>query len=210
MIVGEDQFFQELKNELADHPEIEKILADYELHVYELSQEESMDEQNMYNELVNRLGAPHEIARLWQQEIDITPRKMQWLFVLFNIGIFIGGGLLTISYNVFHWNWIDLLWVGLTGVPSVIIFIYILFWGLLGYEIGKEFGHSGLKLLRKTFLFSIVPNLVLMYLVIFGLIPHNWFQPLLNVPFIIVCIVFTAFLYPISWLGYRWGRKISV
>ncbi|MFZ3578358.1 hypothetical protein [Virgibacillus sp. DJP39] len=90
------------------------------------------------------------------------------------------------------------------------MFAYILFWSLIGYEIGREFGHGGHKLLRKTFVISIVPNLVLMYLTIFKLIPLEWFQPLLSVPFIAACVITTGFLYPVSWIGYQWGRKASV
>lgn len=204
------QFFQELDREIGQHPDKQKIMADYELHVYELVQEESVDTNHMYDEIVSRLGSPHEIARIWKQDATITPRKTQWLFVLVNSGFFVGGSLLTLSYNVFQWSWIDLIWVRLTGIPAIIMIAYILFWGLLGYEIGKEFGHGGRKLLRKTFIFSVVPNLVLMYLTIFRVIPNEWFQPLLSVPFIVACIISTGILYPVSWLGYRWGRKVSV
>lgn len=204
------RFFQELDKEIGHHPDKQKIMADYELHVYELLQEETIDEDHLYDEIVSRLGSPCEIAKVWEEDRSITPRKTQWLFVLVNSGFFIGGSLLTLSYHVFEWSWIDLVWVKLTEMPSIIMIAYILFWGLVGYEIGKEFGYGGSKLLRKTFLFAVIPNLLLMSLTIFQLIPHVWFQPLLSVPFIVACIVTTGFLYPISWIGYRWGRKISV
>ncbi|OZU87420.1 hypothetical protein CIL03_16505 [Virgibacillus indicus] len=210
MTVGEQRFLRELDKEIGKHPDKVNIMADYELHVYELLNEASVDEENIYTELVSRLGSPIEIAQMWKQEKSITPRKTQWLFVIINICLFLGGIVLTVSYNMFQWAWVELLWEGLTEATSIIIVVYILFWGLLGYEIGKEFGDGGYRLLRKTFLLSIIPNLILMYLTIFKLIPFDWFQPLLSVPFIIICIIGTGFLYPVSWLGFKWGRKASV
>ena len=206
----EQRFIEELKKEIGNHPNKAHIIAEYELHIYELLGELSLEEVNIYDELVGRLGTPLEIAKAWQQEKDITPKKTQWLFVLCNAAIFIGGALLTISYNVFQWSWLELLWASLTDSAFIIMLVYILFWGLLGYEIGKEFGHRGYRLLKKTFLISIIPNFVLMYLVIFRILPHEWFQPLLNFPFVAACIIFTGLLYSVSWIGYRWGRKVSV
>ncbi|MUK89374.1 hypothetical protein GMD78_13480 [Ornithinibacillus sp. L9] len=210
MTDGGQQFLQELAKEIGNHPEKLSILEEYEVHISDLIQEESIPTDQVYEQLLIRLGTPKEIASMWKQESRITPRKTQWLFVILNSLLFIGGGILTLSYNVLDWNWIEWLWASLTDISIIIMLIYILFWGLLGYEIGREFGHRGRELLRKTFFISVIPNFVFMYLIIFKLIPHEWFQPLLNVPFMVACIVLTAFLYPVSWIGYRWGRKASV
>lgn len=207
---SKQQFIKELSKEIGNHPSKEDIIAEYELHVYELLQEVPMDGKNAYDELVKRLGTPVDIAKSWKQEIGTTPKKTQWLFVLLNISIFAGGGLLTFSYNVFQWSWLERLWSGLTEVSLIIMLVYLLFWGLLGYEIGKEFGHRGHRLLQKTFIISVFPNIVLMYIVIFKILPYEWFGSLLSVPFIVLCITFTGVLYPVSMLGYRWGKKVSV
>lgn len=209
MTVKDHKFFQELSKEIGNHPDKQNIITDYEMFVYEMLQEEDVDEQNLYSEIVERLGTPQEIARVWQQE-TVTPGKMQGLFVLCNVGIFIGGILLTLSYNIFGWNWAELLWKVLTNIPFIIMVGYIMFWALLGYEIGKEFGHGGQRLLRKTFIISVLPNLLFMYLVVFKVIPYTWFQPLLSFQFITICVIFTGLLYPVCWAGYRWGRKASV
>ncbi|MFS0674682.1 HAAS signaling domain-containing protein [Ornithinibacillus sp. 179-J 7C1 HS] len=208
MTTSDKRFFQELDQVLGKHPEKEEIIAEYRSHVYELLSEE--DIQDVYHEIVKRLGTPEEIAAIWKDEAKVTPKKMQLLFVILNVLIFLGGIILTIIYNVYHVEWIEVLWKRLTAVPSIIIMVYMAFWGLLGYEIGKEFGSGGLKILRRTFTYAIIPNLVLMYLIVFKLIPRDWFQPLLSGPFIVACIVLTIVLYPISWIGYRWGRKASV
>ncbi|WP_231514970.1 HAAS signaling domain-containing protein [Oceanobacillus salinisoli] len=204
------RFYKELEQLIGKHPDKQAIMADYELHIYEILKESSVENEDVYERLVERLGSPREIAGVWREETAATPRKTQWLFVICNSMIFIGGILLTVSYNVFKWDWAEQLWSALTDTTLLIMLIYTFFWGLLGYEIGKEFGHKGKRILQRTFLICIVPNLLLMYLTIFKLIPYNWFDPLLSVPFIITCIVFTGFLYPVSWIGYKWGKRISV
>jgi hypothetical protein len=207
---GEEQFFQELDQVLGKHPEKEQIIAEYRSHVYEILHEANLSEAGIYEGITMRLGTPAEIATIWKEEAKVTPKKMQILFVLLNVFIFLGGISLTIAYNVYHIEWIEVLWERLTAVPSIIIMVYTAFWGLLGYEIGKEFGSGGLKILRRTFTYAVIPNLLLMYLIVFKLIPREWFGSLLNGPFILACILLTIVLYPISWIGYRWGRKASV
>ena len=207
---GQQRFLRELEKDIGNHPDQEDILAEYEVHIYELLQESQVDEAAIYNELINRLGTPQEIAKVWKQETGVTPKKTQWLFVIINIAIFIGGTLLTVMYNYFQWSWVDQIWAGLTEASFLIMLIYTLFWGLLGYEIGREFGHRGYRLLQRTFLISIIPNLLLMYLVVFKVFPYEWFGSILNIRFIVLCIVFTGVLYPVSMVGYRWGKKVSI
>lgn len=208
MTSGDKRFVQELDHALGKHPEKQQIIAEYHSHVYELLQEDDMKPD--YEEIVKKLGTPEEIAAVWKDEATVTPKKMQLLFVVLNVVMFLGGIFLTIMYNVYQVEWIEVLWKWLTAVPSILITVYMAFWGLLGYEIGKEFGGAGLKILCRTFIYAVIPNLVFMYVIVFKLIPHQWFQPLLNGPFIVACILLTIVLYPISWIGYRWGRKASV
>src|SRR5690625_1396169 len=203
----EQQFINELQIELKNDPQKENIIAEYKAHVYDMCHE---NKNITYEQLVKQLGTPHDIAKMWKQETGITPKKTQWLFILLNILIFGGGGLFTYSYHVLEWEWIHSIWNWLTEVSFLLLLVYMLFWGLVGYEVGKEFGHRGRRLLTNIFFIAIIPNLILMYLIIFKLLPHEWFGSLLNAPFIIICIVATAVLYPVSLLGYYWGRKVSV
>jgi|SRR5690625_1345656 len=209
MIDGEQQFISELKQNIRHQRLRQQITLEYEHHIYEMKQE-LQKETVTYEQLTSRLGTPKEIAKLWQEEIQSTPNKMQWLFVVSNISIFLLGVLLTVSYHLFDFHWIDELWAIDTKIPFLIMIVYLLFWALLGYEIGREFGHRGRRLLRRTFIICILPNLLFMYLIVFKVLPYEWFDPLLNVPFIILCIMFTGLLYPISMLGYFWGRRASI
>ncbi|MUV36690.1 uncharacterized protein JNUCC1_00494 [Lentibacillus sp. JNUCC-1] len=211
MTNGAETFLHELSREIGRHPEKQSLMQEYKAHVTDLLQEhETLESDEVYPYLVERLGTPKEIATVWHDESKLTENKMQWLFVLLNIALFVGGGLLTAGYNLFHWTWLGTVWNVITDLSFVVMTIYMLFWGLLGYEIGREFGHAGKKLLKKTFLLSILPNLGLMYLIIFKLIPHAWFGSMISMPFILLCTGLTAILYPVSWIGYRWGRRDSV
>lgn len=205
-----ERFLDELAERLEDDSKREEIIAEYKMHVQDMLREDAIDETAIYEMLVSRLGSPDELAALWKEEKAVTPGKMQRLFVFLNIAIFVGGALFTVGINVFEWSWLERLWKGLTEATTLVIMIYMFFWGLLGYEIGKAFGARGKTILNRTFMICVIPNLILMYLVIFRLIPYEWFDPLLDASFIIFCILCTAVLYPVSWLGYRWGRKASV
>jgi hypothetical protein len=185
---------------------------EYEVHIEEILIEsyDCNDETAMMERIISRLGSPEEIAAMWKEELSVTPSNMKWLFILMNILFFGGGSLLTFFHNVFQWNWLSVIWSHLSAIPVLIALIYMFFWALLGYEIGKGFGHGGRSLLKKTFLLSLIPNLLLMVLTVFEIIPHSWFEPLLTKTFIIACIILTIILYPISWLGYQWGKKASI
>lgn len=202
------RFIQELEIELDGQTDKASIVAEYKMHIHDM-QEENMDEIN-YDQLVARLGTPREIAKLWKQETGITPRKTQWLFVILNVAIFIGGTIIMVGYHFFDWVWLAGIWHTIMNVPILVIFVYLLFWALLGYELGKEFGHRGLRLLQRTFLIAIIPNVVFIYLVLFKLLPIVWISSFLTNSFMLTSVVFTIILYPVSLLGYYWGKKVSV
>ncbi|WML27085.1 hypothetical protein [Neobacillus sp. OS1-33] len=207
-----NRFLEQLEKGLGDQLDKGEILREYASHIDEILIEsfECQDEETVFNLIVSRLGSPEEIAQAWREEFSVTPSNMKWVFILLNILFFGGGSLLTLAHNLYQWEWLTAIWNHLTAIPTLIAFLYLFFWALLGYEIGKGFGHKGRALLRKTFLLSLIPNLLLMALTLFQVIPHSWFAPLLTKTFIIACIFFTIILYPISWIGYRWGRKASI
>jgi hypothetical protein len=213
MIQLKTDFLAELDRHLGKHGDKEQILAEYELHLTEMLEEfKEMDreESAIRSEIHSRLGTPEEIAESWREELSTTPRKTQLVFICANLFFFVGGIILTLVHNLFDFPFIEMAWQSLTSIPAVIIFLYLFFWAMLGYEIGKGFGHKGRSLMKKTFILSILPNIILMNLTLLKLIPHDWFQPLLSPAFIFICILFTALLYPICWIGYRWGRKASI
>jgi hypothetical protein len=209
---SKNRFLLELARGLGNHPEKENILQEYEMHINEIQLElfDELDGDTVWEKIITRLGSPDEITQMWKEELSVTPSNMKWLFILLNIVLFTFGSLLTLFHNLYEWKWLTVIWGHITAIPTLIALIYLFFWALLGYEIGKGFGHRGKILLKKTFLLSLIPNLLLMLLTIFRIIPQSWFAPLLTNEFILVCILFTIILYPVCLIGYRWGKKASI
>jgi hypothetical protein len=209
---SKNRFLLELARGLGNHPEKENILQEYEMHINEILLDlfDELDGDAVWEKIVSRLGSPDEITQMWKEELSVTPSNMKWLFISLNIVLFTFGGLLTLFHNLYEWKWLTIFWGHITAIPTLIALIYLFFWALLGYEIGKGFGHRGKILLKKTFLLSLIPNLLLMLLTIFQIIPQSWFAPLLTNEFILVCILFTIILYPVCLIGYRWGKKASI
>ncbi|MFS0646938.1 hypothetical protein [Siminovitchia sp. 179-K 8D1 HS] len=207
-----NEFLAELAERLAKHQEKNAILKEYDVHLDEFlaSLPDLGDETEIRNQIYSKIGTPEEIAAMWKEELSVTPSKMKWLFVAVNIVFFGGGSVLTLAHNLFEWNWLTSIWAQLTSIPIIIALIYLFFWALLGYEIGRGFGHSGKKLLKGTFFLALIPNITLMILTVFQIIPHRWFYPLLTKTFILLCILFTLLLYPVCLISFKWGKKASV
>lgn len=151
MIQYKSEFLSQLDMHLGKHPEKEQIIFEYDTHITEMLEDIMFAEEDIMSELYNRLGSPEEIAASWREELSLTPKKTQWLFIIANLVFFVVGSVLTLVHNVFDFLWIDLVWKSLTSIPSVIILIYLVFWAMLGYEIGKGFGHGGRSLMKKTY-----------------------------------------------------------
>lgn len=167
------EFLARLAYGLRNHQDKDNILREYEAHLDEILIEsfDCTDENELMRKIVSRMGSPEEILAAWQEELEVTPSNMKWLFILLNVFLFICGSLLTLVHNMFQWSWLTYIWNKLTSIPMLIAFLYLFFWALLGYEIGRGFGYGGRRLLKKTFLLSLIPNLVLMILTVFEVIP---------------------------------------
>ena len=205
-------FLADLAQGLGNHPEKDSILKEYSVHLDELLVDlyQIDDESELRAHVHSRFGTPEEIAAIWKEELSVTPSNMKWLFIALNILFFVVGGILTLAHNLLDWNWLNSLWANLTSFPIVIALVYMLFWALLGYEIGRGFGHKGKRLMTRTFILALIPNLTLMVLTVFRIIPHEWFSPLLKETFIALCILLTLLLYPVCLISYKWGKKASV
>ncbi|MBU8880562.1 DUF1700 domain-containing protein [Bacillus sp. FJAT-29790] len=207
-----NEFLAELAQGLENHREKESILREYDAHLDELlvGLYKLEDESEVRDQVYSRFGTPEEIAAMWREELSVTPSNMKLLFIAVNIVFFAGGSALTLAHNLLDWNWLTILWVRLTSFPILIALIYLSFWALLGYEIGRGFGHKGKKVMKMTFVLALIPNIMLMVLTVFRIIPREWFSPLLTETFIGICILFTLLLYPVCLISYRWGKKASV
>ncbi|CAM5606648.1 hypothetical protein SAFG77S_09601 [Streptomyces afghaniensis] len=214
MISSKESYMKQLRDLLKDHEQSEEICMEYELHLIDILEEISFEKQCSEEEAlimaIQRLGTPLEVVAMYQEELNMTAKKTQWNFFFANLFFFVGGIGLTIIYHRLSNPTISKLWSLLTSIPFFLIVLYLFFWLLLGYEVGKEFGLGGKKLLLKTFCISLVPNLLLMCSVVFKIIPLTLFDPLLTPEFVLICISFTIMLYPICYLAFRYGTTRSV
>lgn len=211
MIQSKQDYLLVLKKKLKTVVKSDEIIQEFDQHITEILDElTALNETEAMEKVIERVGTAEQVAALYQQELDVTPNKIQWAFISINLLFFVGGICLTVVYHFIPIPTIDQLWRSLTSISSVLIILYMIFWALLGYEIGKEFGLGGKVLLGKTFYITLVPNLILMALVVFRIVPVEWFQPLLTPSFIIICILCTVLLYPISYASFRWGTKQSI
>lgn len=214
MISSKESFMEQLRDLLINHEQSEEISMEYELHLADMLEEIILEKQCSEEEAlifaIDRLGTPLEIAALYHEELNMTAKKTQWNFFIANLFFFVGGIGLTVIYHRLSNPTISKLWSFLTSIPFLLIMLYLFFWLLLGYEVGKEFGLGGKKLLLKTFCISLVPNLLLMCSVVFKIIPLTIFDPLLTPEFVLICTSFTIILYPICFLAFRYGTTRSV
>lgn len=214
MIRSKEEYLNNLQRQLKDSKENRELLKEFDLLIsemlYDLEVTKGLGEADAMKQIVEKIGSPKDVATMYEQEMAITPAKTQWTFIVVNIAFFVSGMFLTLFYHILPIEAVDQLWLFLTSIPTVLILLYMVFWALLGYEMGKEFGPGGKRLLHKTFYIMLVPNITLMILVVFKLIPLHWFDPLLTKTFIIVCILSTILLYPISNAGFKWGVIRSI
>jgi hypothetical protein len=214
MIQSKQDYLYAIQKTIGKHPEAGEILNELELHLNELLSHfvlsEGLNEKEAMKKIIEQVGPPQQLAALYEQELRVTPSKTTWTFIAVNLFFFVAGVLLTVAYHIYPDSFVPRIWSFLTSIQSLLIILYMFFWAVLGYEIGKEFGISGKPLLRRTFYFSLVPNLTLMALVLFKIVPHYWFAPLLTPTFIGVCILCTILLFPISIAGFKWGISRSI
>lgn len=214
MIQSKAEYLRTLQAQLKKGPETDDIIQEFDMIITdmlaELQETKGVHEKEAMNEIARTIGSPDQVAAMYMQELGITPVRTQWTFIFVNVLFFVAGIFLTLFYHVLPIPFIERIWHFLTSISGIIMLLYMVFWGLVGYEIGKEFGFNGKPLLAKTFYAALIPNLVLMGLVVFRIIPFSWFDPLLTPSFIGACIGGTILLYPISYTAFRWGIAQSV
>jgi hypothetical protein len=207
MIPSKEQFLQVLEQSLPNTVNKAEIIREYELHI----EEKLFDQPHLkIDEVLDQLGDPIVIAK---QYVDFEPISKSFVsrnFVFCNFMFFFIGGLLTVCYHVFEDSILSDAWGLLAQIPLTIVVVYTVFWMVLGFEIGREYGLLGKQLFAKTFFISLVPNVLLMIMTLFQFIPTNWFQPILTPTFIAICVTMTFLIYPISKLFYYIGVYRSV
>ncbi|MFP9126333.1 HAAS signaling domain-containing protein [Niallia sp. BSM11] len=213
MISSKQEYLDILRACLENYERVEDILLEYEQHLTDLIAEISslgISEAEAMEQVIARIGKPKDMAALFSEERTITASRTKWIFFFGNFIFFAAGLILTVFYHSIPSPTVKQLWFFLTSIPFLIIFLYLFYWLILRFEVGKEFGLGGKKLFKRTFYIALMPNLFLMMMVVLRIIPPAVFAPLLTNEFTDVCIVFTILFYPVSILGFRYGTTKSI
>ncbi|KRG16168.1 HAAS signaling domain-containing protein [Lederbergia galactosidilytica] len=201
------QYIEQLEKELQDHPERIEIITEITDHIKEAMAEQVLPEKEAIAIIVNRFGSPQELAASFRQASLPSPYQVKGLFILFNMGILMVGIGITLGHHLgnipfFHWAW-----QALAQNSWWVLLVYTVYWSLIGYLLGKEFGNQGKKLLIETVRLSILPNLCVMMIVLYGIMPMEWFRSFLTAPFFGACLIATILFYPISQAGFYFGKQ---
>ncbi len=202
-----EQFLETLKQALPNSVDKEEVIREYEIHI----EEKRIDMPHLtIDEIITQLGDPLDIAKQYEEVQPIAVRFVSRNFVFCNFMFFIIGSLLTVCYHLYEDSLLSEAWGLLAQIPLTIVIIYTVFWMMLGFEIGREYGLLGKQVFSKTVFISLIPNVLLMMMTLFHFIPTEWFQPILTPSFITICVIMTVLIYPISKLFYHIGVHRSV
>ncbi len=203
-LITKEEYLTELKRLLPNTINKTDVLKEWAQHF-----DDAMVD-NPIETVIERLGNPAEIAIAY---LENTPMHKNWIapfFIGCNGLFFILGALITLAYKITNHPIAQIIWNSLVSVAPVIMGGYLLFWVYLGFEIGRTYGVKGTKLLSKTVLLSILPNVILMLLTLFNWIPAETFSPLLSPMFVFFCVIFTFLVYPISRIAFKVGLSRSL
>lgn len=207
MILSKERFLQDLEQSLPSSVNKAEVIKEYNLHI----EEKLFDYPNLkIEDVLEKIGDPVEIAKQYEDTLPIAKGFVSRNFVFCNFMFFFIGGLLTVCYHVFEDSLLSDAWGLLAQIPLTIVIVYTIFWMMLGFEIGREYGLLGKELFSKTVFISLVPNVLLMIMTLFHFIPVQWFQPILTPAFIVLCVIMTFLIYPISKVFYYIGVYRSV
>lgn len=198
-------YLQELKLALQNHPEMEDILNEISTHIEDGIKDKMLigvPEKAATEQVLHHMGNPLELGKSFMR--PPSSRKMIHL-ILLNWAFFVCGLFITISYHFSDFRIVNHTWTYLSHKSHSILLLYSMYWIYLGYTIGKQYGPSGKKMVNKTMIWASIPNMVLMFITLFNVIPSDIFSPLLNPVFIVFCVIATVLFYPLSKLAFKIG-----
>jgi len=198
-------YLHDLKLALQNHPDKENILYEITTHIEDAIKDKMLigiSEKVATVEVLHSMGNPIELGKSFMQPSRSINIKhlilLNWAF--FGCGMFI-----TLGNQLSDWTIVNHTWTYLTHKSHFILFLYSMYWIYLGYSVGKHYGPNGKKLVNKTMMWAYIPNMVLMFITLFNVIPGDIFSPLLNPVFMMVCVIATFLFYPLSKFAFKIG-----
>ncbi|MWV45888.1 hypothetical protein GRF59_19920 [Paenibacillus sp. HJL G12] len=91
-----------------------------------------------------------------------------------------------------------------------VLLMYTLIWLLSGFMLGRKYGAQAEKCIRRIIILPLLPNYLFMLLVLFRIIPEYWFDSLLSLPFILLCVGATFMFGHLVRMGCKWGKSAAL
>ncbi|PKR83364.1 HAAS signaling domain-containing protein [Heyndrickxia camelliae] len=198
-------YLHKLRLALHNHPEIEDILNEISTHMEDGIKDKMLvgkSEKAATEEVLFELGNPLVLGKNFMQ--PARSRTMIYL-ILLNWAFFVCGICLTLSHQLSDWAIVKDTWNYLSHKSNFILLLYSMYWVYVGYTIGKQYGPNGKKMVNKTMMWASIPNMLLMIITLFNVIPGEMFSPFLNPVFIAVCVLVTVLFFPLSKLAFKIG-----
>ncbi|MCI1589411.1 MULTISPECIES: permease prefix domain 1-containing protein [Heyndrickxia] len=199
-------YLKKLKQSLGNHPEKDLICREISSHIAEGIRERMLygiSEKEALDTILSDLGDPTELGQNYH--LPVEGQNKTTMAILLNWCFFIGGILLTIMNQMFHFPGLHQAWIVLERISQYILLLYSVYWFFLGFTIGKVYGPKGKKCISQIVMRALIPNLLLMILVLSNMIPKEFYSPLLDPIFIILCMIATILFYPISRVAFNYG-----
>ncbi|MEG7334590.1 permease prefix domain 1-containing protein [Bacillus sp. 0102A] len=208
--MDKETYLSEIKNGLIGFPEGETIIEEIESHIeHHLlhSLQEGKSEAEAMQILLQTFGTPADIVSSFKKEQPVTFRVFLVFHLFCNSALFAVGIAITTMHVWLESPIVQAVWKGISVSVWLILAAYIMYWVLIGYQGGREFGKRGEKLVLQTIRISIVPNIIFMLVFLFNVIPASLFQSFLTPWFVGICACATLLFPLFGRIGCYIGRR---
>jgi hypothetical protein len=166
-----------------------------------------LTEQEATSRALSDLGSPLEVANGFSGIRPFSAGCCSRALLIQNGLLFLGGILVLAGQAVWGEKNAWPLFSLIAQHKAEILIGYALYWLASGYFLGQRYGVTAERHVRKMVRLPLALNYLFMCLVLFQVLPRDWFGPLLTTPFLIACAVTTLLFSSLADLGCRWGRQ---
>ncbi|KGA97980.1 hypothetical protein AJ85_16060 [Alkalihalobacillus alcalophilus ATCC 27647 = CGMCC 1.3604] len=203
----QQKYLSDLEEELTSVCDGKEIIKEYQSILDEKSRElmyQGIDEEEAVKRSIEELGQAKDIAACYQKgskNLNSLKEKMIWG----NYLLLFSGFILSVLYHYQPFTPIESIWYALVHMKWFLLVSYGLLWLIISFWIGKLSGAKGKKQIEQVIQLAIVPNLILMFCVLFDEAVQIWFHALITPPFMISCVIVTLLFYPLSKVSFKIG-----
>ncbi len=207
-----DSYLEAVCRDLPKRVDRMAVKAELRAHIEEAAAEQSGDDLESgaaLHAVLDRLGDPRKLARAYRIACPLPAALWSSILLLANVVCFAAGlallrglqdGFSPAAYG-FHL---------LAAGKGWVLLGYSCMWLLSGFMLGRRYGMQAERRIGRMILPPLLPNYLFMLLVLFGIIPGQWFDSLLSLPFVFLCTASTLVFGWLARLGCRWGKRMAL